>query len=220
MDAYRSRIKTMIDELRGGDLKAASLAMGKNHAYVHQFLTTGKPRVLPEASRLALAQYLGVEEKVLRPNPTQENENLNLPETTLLRRLPYGPAGERDLPLLGEVVGGDSGEFSLNGHPNEHIVRPEQLKGVLKAYAVYIVGESMEPVALNGQIAYVNPGRPPALNGLVVVEFHDGTACIKTLVRRKADSVVLRQYNPAKDFEVSRSKIKNIHRIVLHGDPA
>jgi phage repressor protein C with HTH and peptisase S24 domain len=220
MDSYRQKIKALIDAKPGATMKSASLAIPMNHAYIKQFLYDGKPRVLKEEVRIALAKYLGVDQNQLRPNVTEENENLNIPESSPLQHLPYGPLGERDLPLMGEIVAGDSGEFSLNGTANEYVARPNQLKAVVKAYAVYIVGDSMEPVAYNGQVAYVNPNRPPTPRGLVVVELADGKAFIKTLVRRKADVVVLRQYNPPKDFEIPQSQIAKLHRIVLHGDPA
>jgi len=48
------------------DLKRASLACGKNHAYLHQFVHRGTPRKLPEDVRYALAVHLGVDESVLR----------------------------------------------------------------------------------------------------------------------------------------------------------
>ena len=48
------------------DLKRASLACGKNHAYLHQFVHRGTPRKLPEDARYALAVHLGVDESVLR----------------------------------------------------------------------------------------------------------------------------------------------------------
>ena len=48
------------------DLKKASLAIGRNHAYLQQFIQRGTPRRLPEEVRHALAAYLGVTESALR----------------------------------------------------------------------------------------------------------------------------------------------------------
>jgi hypothetical protein len=41
-------------------LMPLSLAIGRNHAYLQQFVTTNKPRVLPKTVREALAKILGV----------------------------------------------------------------------------------------------------------------------------------------------------------------
>jgi phage repressor protein C with HTH and peptisase S24 domain len=48
----------------------------------------------------------------------------------------------------------------------------------------------------------------------VVVQLGDGQALVKTLVRRTETHLVLRQYNPAKDFKVDRATVKSIHLIV------
>jgi hypothetical protein len=49
-----------------GDLRNASLAMGRNAAYIHPYLYRGSPKVLSEDDRVALAEHLGVDEDDLR----------------------------------------------------------------------------------------------------------------------------------------------------------
>ena len=46
-------------------LLAASRALGRNDAFLHQFLTRGSPRQLSDVDRLALAQYLRIDERLL-----------------------------------------------------------------------------------------------------------------------------------------------------------
>ena len=48
-------------------LKNLSLKLGKNPAYLHQYLYRHSPKVLPEQLRLKLAQLLNVNEQLLRP---------------------------------------------------------------------------------------------------------------------------------------------------------
>ena len=56
MDNLRSRLLDMVAARRPRtDLKTASLACGRNHAYLHQFIHKGSPRRLPEDVRLRLA---------------------------------------------------------------------------------------------------------------------------------------------------------------------
>lgn len=220
MDEYRRRIRGIIEEKRGPyELAPLSRALGHNDAYLQQFLVTGKPRELKERDRHALAKLLNVDERTLRLNPTVQSENVNVPITTLIPNLPHGPLGPRDLPLMGETVAGDIGEFSLNGTIKEHLARPAQLAGVPQAYAVYIVGDTMEPVAYNGQVAYINPNRPPSPRGLVIVRMRDGKAMIKALVKQQIDLITVHQFNPPCDFDIPWEKIESVHRIVLHGDP-
>ncbi len=60
---------------RGEDYAALSRLIGRNPAYIQQFIKRGSPRSLSEQDRLLLADYLGVDEARLgapvrlRPNP-------------------------------------------------------------------------------------------------------------------------------------------------------
>src|SRR5262245_43017725 len=65
LDPIRLRVLERI-ERTGTDLKKASLACGKNAAYVHQFIYRGTPKILPEDVRESLAKYLGVNDRELR----------------------------------------------------------------------------------------------------------------------------------------------------------
>ena len=60
------------------DLKKASLACGKNHAYLHQFVHRGTPRRLPEYVRWSLAAHLWVEEAALRDENNAQAPPLRL----------------------------------------------------------------------------------------------------------------------------------------------
>ena len=65
LDPVRLRVLALLKE-RGSDLRKASLAMGRNAAYIHQYLYRGSPKVLSEDDRIALAEHLGVDEDELR----------------------------------------------------------------------------------------------------------------------------------------------------------
>ncbi len=47
------------------NLKQLSIDLGYNHAYLHQFIHRGSPRVLPEQTRYALAKLLNIAEEKL-----------------------------------------------------------------------------------------------------------------------------------------------------------
>ena len=62
MDPVRRRILARVKESRS-NLRMASRAIGRNAAYLHQFIHRGTPRVLAENDREALAEHLGCSPK-------------------------------------------------------------------------------------------------------------------------------------------------------------
>ncbi|MBO6289786.1 MAG: helix-turn-helix transcriptional regulator [Alphaproteobacteria bacterium] len=67
-DEIRKKIKRLINE-RGLNYAQVSLAIGKNIAYLQQFIKNGSPRRLGEVERHKLAQILHVEEQELTDLP-------------------------------------------------------------------------------------------------------------------------------------------------------
>ena len=65
LDPVRLKVLQLLKE-HGSDLRKASLAMGRNAAYVHQYVYRGSPKVLSEDDRIALAEHLGIDEDELR----------------------------------------------------------------------------------------------------------------------------------------------------------
>jgi hypothetical protein len=65
-EAARAYLKTALAEL-GVNMKPASELAGKNHAYIQQYITLGKPLWLPEAVRDALVLAYGLDAERLRP---------------------------------------------------------------------------------------------------------------------------------------------------------
>jgi phage repressor protein C with HTH and peptisase S24 domain len=65
LDPVRLKVLALLKE-RGSDLRKASLAMGRNAAYIHQYMYRGSPKVLSEDDRIALAEHLGIDEDELR----------------------------------------------------------------------------------------------------------------------------------------------------------
>ena len=63
-DPARQRIQTLADE-SGRSLAYLSGVIGRNAAYLQQYLRRGTPRVLPEMDRRLLAAYFDVDETEL-----------------------------------------------------------------------------------------------------------------------------------------------------------
>lgn len=147
----------------------------------------------------------------------------SVPEAALMIRRPVS-RGERDLPVFGVAVGGDDAWFEFNGQVHEYVERPAQLESVHNGYALYVLGDSMEPRYLEGEIVYVNPNRPVTVGSFVAVEFKSadegpGKGMIKQFVKRTPTKLVLRQLNPDKSLEFAIDAVKHCHRIVQSGEP-
>ena len=74
--------------------------------------------------------------------------------------------------------------------------RPANLGGVRAAYAIYMVGDSMQPRYEQGWLLHVNPFKPPTRGRDVVVYKQGQIVLIKQFVGWEGDALVLRQFNP------------------------
>jgi phage repressor protein C with HTH and peptisase S24 domain len=131
---------------------------------------------------------------------------------------------EERVPVLGMAECGPDGWSLWNGDIIDTIPRPMNLVGAPKAYAVYIVGDSMEPRYYSGELAHVHPGKPVTIGAFVLVQMrpeHDGEtpkAVVKRLIKRSATKITLEQYNPPKKFDIKTDDIVSIHRVVGSGE--
>jgi phage repressor protein C with HTH and peptisase S24 domain len=127
------------------------------------------------------------------------------------------------IPAYGQAVGGRDGEFILNGNRIIDILAPPSLQGVPDAYAVYVVGDSMEPRYFAGEAVFVNPRLPVRRGDFVVAQIavEDGApphAYIKRFVARDARTLRLEQFNPKKTLEFPVARVISVHRIIMGGD--
>lgn len=125
---------------------------------------------------------------------------------------------DRDFPLYTAAEGGD-GAIILSWDPIEMLPRPEILRHIPDSYAMYIVGESMEPAYERGDKVLVNPRALPR-PGVDALFFKEkrraGTThgLVKRLLKMNQSLWVVRQYNPMEDFELSRMEWQSCHVIV------
>jgi hypothetical protein len=213
----RELIRSKIEE-RGLSMKELSVqVLGRNHAYLQQFLERGVPAKLPEDMRALLAPALGVDESDLRDHPRA------VPKT--LKPAPaFRPAvSDERLNVLGMAECGADGWSLWNGDIIDVTDRPANLRGVPGAYAVYVVGVSMEPRYHPGELVHIHPGKPLTIGAYVLVQRRgkDGDpplAVIKRLVKRSGAKILLEQFNPHKTFEIRNDDIVSIHRVVGSGE--
>ena len=123
----------------------------------------------------------------------------------------------QDLPVWAAVQGGEEGAMLITASPIDWIARPREL-GVVDAFAVFLIGDSMHPRYDHGDQLYIHPHRPPqGGDDCLFIHQVDDTSFMglaKTLVRPLSDKWRVKQYNPAKEFELDRRKWPKAWKIV------
>jgi phage repressor protein C with HTH and peptisase S24 domain len=124
-------------------------------------------------------------------------------------------------PLRGEPIpirsagrGGGEQEMFLADGPIGYTARPANLTGVRGAYAIYMVGDSMEPRYQQGWLLHVNPFKPPTRGRDVVVYKQGQAVLIKQFVRWEGEALVLRQLNPEGELRIPKDEVAECHLIV------
>lgn len=236
MDMVRELVVGRLAEI-GETLKSASEKLGRNHAYLQQFVQRGTPARLPEDVRRDLAALLGVAEDALRgETPPRRREaarseprSAGLDEPPRTEPLPPRNAAVGTavrlgrIPVYGQAVGGTDGQFPLNGSLITEVAAPPSLAGVSGAYAVMVVGTSMEPRYFAGEAVFVNPRLPVRVGDFVVAQIaadegEPPLAYVKRYVGQNDKSIRLEQLNPPKKLTFAADRVVSIHRIVMSGE--
>jgi phage repressor protein C with HTH and peptisase S24 domain len=97
---------------------------------------------------------------------------------------------------------------------SEYVSRPDYLRGVAEAFAVYMMDDTMEPRFYRGELLYCHPTRPTIRSDSVVIEFNDLTAIVRELVSIDPKTVRVKQVNQSVEESVPRMRVKGIYRIL------
>jgi phage repressor protein C with HTH and peptisase S24 domain len=130
------------------------------------------------------------------------------------RVFPSVPPRPDAIPIRSAARGGGEQEMFQGDGPIGYTPRPANLDGVRGAYAIYMVGDSMEPRYQQGWLLHVNPFKPPTRGRDVVVYKKDGAVLIKGFVRWDDDELLLQQLNPAREVRVPRADVSECHLVV------
>jgi phage repressor protein C with HTH and peptisase S24 domain len=167
---------------RGVSLSALSRMLGRNVAYLQQFVGRGSPRRLPERERRLLADFLGLDERVLgAPEPVAADVPVPRRAVSAAAGAGREPADERAL----------RDEQLPRAWLRAHGVTPGQ------ASLIDVTGNSMAPTLLDGDRLVVNEGDrtvPPG-GGVFVIRVDDGVAVKR--VRRSGATIEIVSDNPA-----------------------
>jgi SOS-response transcriptional repressor LexA len=164
---------------------------------------------VPPAAVLALA---GTTPEAARIEPAAAPAARAAPRPAAAPRIIRFDRTDR-LPVYGSAQAGPDGQ-RIEFDPIEWIDRPETLRDVPGAFAMYVMNDSMEPKYEQGDMLYVHPTRVPRRMSHVVIAKTDGTALVKRLVRADPEAYVVRQYNPPREYEIPRQEVTALYLVL------
>ena len=232
LDPTRVLVMKLIQE-RGTDLKNASIAIGRNAAYLHQYITRGIPKVLPEDARESLAALLGVPDAQLRPPPDPDARMpaaLEPPDAPpdappARRRTRATLDGFAAIPELDVRASAGPGalndgledaqstwQFSETMIRHEFRAKPDDLR------VITIDGDSMEPLLSSGdRILLDTSQRVPVPPGIFVI--WDGMGVVAKRVEHIPNSepatIVIKSVNPDyQTYERGAEEVNIIGRVI------
>lgn len=178
MDDVRAALDQLIAE-RGDNYGALSRLIGRNPAYIQQFIKRGTPRRLDEADRHTLARYFGIDEGVLR----EGGEGLAVP--AMSRPARRAATALALVPRLSLGASAGPGSLDDDERPAGTVgFDPKWLRELgVKSEAVSIIrvdGESMTPTLGHGDEIMVDreDGAGRLRDGVYVLRL-DGVLMVK-----------------------------------------
>lgn len=210
MDTVRKRLVNAIEQ-KGLTLKEVSLRLGRNHAYLQQFVERGIPDRLKEGDRAKLSQMLNVPERELgAPErlgpPSAANSNISkVPEYQV-----HVSAGGGAL-VAEENRKGDW-PFASDYLQNELGLTRSKLA------VVEVRGDSMEPTLSSGDRVLVNMSdRQVSQPGIFIIFDGDGTVVkrVEKIPGSSPPRIVLISDNPLHGkYELDSEVVQIVGRVV------
>ena len=180
----RAALERLIADNRA-DYAGLSKLVGRNPAYIQQFIKRGTPRRLPEKERGVLARYFGVDERVLGgPEPQAGKGGMRkVPKLAVAASAGFGSFGDGE--QLAGQVGFDEKWLRQMG------VDPARVA------LIRVEGDSMQPTLNDGDDIMVDAGATstPLRDGVHVIRM-DEMLMVKRLARGPAGRLSVLSDNP------------------------
>lgn len=209
LDPIRLRLLRLVKN-KGSDLKNVSIAIGRNAAYLHQFVYRGTPKALDEQTRATLAACLDCSEEDLR-HPVIPRRK---PRSRKVRDEDGGLSGRGQRALDGfsaiaEIdVRASAGPGAFHEGLEEAketwlfpdpVIRHEFRARAADLRMITVDGDSMEPLISSGDRILIDTSqRVPVPPGIFVI--WDGMGLVAKRVEHEPNSdppsVVIRSVNP------------------------
>ena len=232
LDPVRRRVLELIEQ-SSTDFKKASLACGKNAAYVHQFIYRGTPKILPQDVRVSLAKHLGVDDHELRhltvpqrkaashredePGEPADGDSRKRPKRSAVR---FSPITEIDVRASAGPGAFHEGleEAKETWLFPDAVIRHEFRARAEDLHIVTIDGDSMEPLLSSGDRIMIDTSRRvPVPPGIFVI--WDGIGIVAKRIEHVPHSdptkVIIKSLNPEyQTYERSAEEVNIVGRVV------
>jgi phage repressor protein C with HTH and peptisase S24 domain len=208
----RARLGEIVREQKH-TLSSIARMIGRNPAYLHQYLSRGSPRHLDEPDLLRIAEFLGVERDAIAtrtiarpaersPAASVEDEYVSVPRLPLEASAGPGSVGA-------EEISYDTFQFS------KRWLREMGLEGA-ELSAIRVEGDSMEPLLRSGDEIFVDRTRRTG-EGVFVVRLGEALH-VKQVQASAPGRIALVSANEAyAPIDLAREEVEVIGRVVWKG---
>ncbi len=188
--------RTALDQLirdRGEDYASLSRLLGRNAAYIQQFIRRGTPRKLDEEDRRTLARYFRVDEAVLGG-----------PRATVIAR-PQARRGADFVRIPRLAVGASAGAGALDAEDaaaGEFVLDARSVRALGNAgmlSMIQVSGDSMNPTLGDGDDILVDrsDAGDRLRDGIYVLRFDDALNVKRIAMNPEGRRFTVRSDNPA-----------------------
>ncbi|HEY9091514.1 S24 family peptidase [Parasphingorhabdus sp.] len=208
MDDVRETLDRLIRENRD-DYSGLSKMLGRNAAYIQQFIKRGTPRKLDPEDRRKLASFYGIDEAVLGGPP------------------PTGRDGMVEVPVLDVNVSAGHGALATSEDRKTRFSFDENwLRKLTPARdaslsVVRVMGDSMEPTLSDGDDVLVDASDHGSRlrDGIYVIRVDDTLVVKRIALRPDSPFITIASDNPAYPTwdDVDRSTIHIAGRVLWFG---
>ena len=184
------------------DLATVSRALGKNHAYLQQYIRNGKPRLLPETVREALGRHFEVSPDRFRGSQ-DEPATVDTEKRDLLK---IAGSYYSKLPVFDLRLSAGAGTWTHDG-PNEplswELFRNQWLRSMTNASPESLIiarvdGDSMEPTLRSGDQVLIDRSRTMAgRDGIYAIRRSDELQVKRVSVDPRTGELTIISDNPA-----------------------
>ncbi len=208
MDNVREELDRLIQQRRLGYSEISRL-LGRNAAYIQQFIKRGSPRKLDDADRRLLARFFGVDEQVLGgPPPTMRDGLVEVPMLNVDASAGFGAVAESE------------SAHTRFGFDERWLARLTRAKGTSLSI-INVAGDSMEPTLSSGDEVLVDASDQSSRlrDGIYVLRADDALVVKRVTLKPGGRKITISSDNPAYPSwdDVDRSDIQIVGRVIWFG---
>ena len=210
MDQARENLDRLIQE-RGVNYSSVSRLLGRNAAYIQQYIRRGSPRELDEKDRLVLSRFFGVDEKELGAPTRREGPVVQLVQVPILdvdASAGHGALAEMESKCA---------QFGFE----ENWLRRLTASKASSLSIIHVLGDSMEPTLHDGDEVLVDlgDGQSRLRDGIYVLRMDDALSVKRIAIEPQGRKISVTSDNPAYPSwnGLDRRKVNIVGRVLWFG---